>query len=133
MPKTAQTPVTVLNTLLSDYGLNPFALSKAIGLSNAAVRLIVLGKSKITVSAALRLSKFFGTPPAYWLDLQREADLTEAAKDKKLQSALKNIKKAVKHSGISKPPAKTRKTKGQARKGKITAKAGRKAVTRKKK
>jgi len=92
MPK-SQTPATVLQTLMEEYQLNTFSLSKSIHLSNSAVRLLVIGKAKITVSTALRFAKFFGQTPAYWLDLQREADLNEASKDKELQELLKKITK----------------------------------------
>jgi antitoxin HigA-1 len=95
MPKT-QTPATVLQSLMDEYQLNPFSLAKAINLSNSAVRLLVIGKSKVTVPTALRLAKFFGQTPAYWLDLQREADISEASKDKELQDILKAIPKAKK-------------------------------------
>ena len=95
MPK-SQTPATVLQSLMAEYQLNPFPLAKAINLSNSAVRLLVIGKSKVTVPTALRLAKFFGQTPAFWLDLQREADITEASKDKELQDILKAIPKAKK-------------------------------------
>jgi antitoxin HigA-1 len=95
MPK-SQTPATVLQSLMDEYQLNPFSLSKEINLSNSAVRLLVIGKSKVTVHIALRLAKFFGQTPDYWLDLQREADLSEASKDKELQDALVSIPKAKK-------------------------------------
>jgi len=95
MPK-SQTPATVLQSLMDEYQLNPFSLAKAINLSNSAVRLLVIGKSKISVLTALRLAKFFGQTPAYWLDLQREADLNEASKDKELQDILDSILKAKK-------------------------------------
>ena len=110
MPKSSQTPATVLQSLMDEYQLNPFSLSKAVHLSNSAVRLLVIGKSKVTVPTALRLAKFFGQTPAFWLDLQREADLTEASKDKKLQDILKVITKAKKPSApkpvTSKKPVK---------------------------
>jgi len=95
MPK-SQTPSTVLQSLMDEYQLNPFSLSKELHLSNSAVRLLVIGKANISVSTALRLAKFFGQTPAYWLDLQREADLNEASKDKELQDILKAIPKAKK-------------------------------------
>jgi len=95
MPK-SQTPATVLQSLMDEYQLNPFSLSKELHLSNSAVRLLVIRKANISVSTALRLAKFFGQTPAYWLDLQREADLNEASKDKELQDTLKVILKAKK-------------------------------------
>jgi len=96
MPKSAQTPATVLKSLMDEYQLTAFSLSKSIHLSNSAARLLVIGKSKITVPTALRLAKLFDKTPAYWLDLQREADLAEASKDTKLQDILKSITKAKK-------------------------------------
>ena len=99
MPKTATTPGSVLISLMDEYQLNPFSLSKAISLSPSAVRLMVIGKSKITVPTALRLGKFFGQTPTFWLDLQREADIKEAAKDAKLSAILKGISKAKKPTG----------------------------------
>jgi len=95
MPK-SQTPATVLQTLMAEYQLNPFSLAKAVHLSNSAVRLLAVGKAKITVSTALRFAKFFGQTPAFWLDLQREADISEASKDNELQDILKTIPKAKK-------------------------------------
>jgi addiction module HigA family antidote len=89
---------------MEEYQLNPFSLSKEIQLSHSAVRLLVIGKAKITVPTALRLAKFFGQTPAYWLDLQREADLSEASKDKELQDVLGSIPKA-KKTAATKPGA----------------------------
>ena len=103
MPKTGKTPATVLISLMDEYQLNPFSLSKALKLSPSTARLLVTGKSKITVPVALRLAKLFGQKPSFWLDLQKEADLNEAAKDKKLMAAIKNITKAQK----PKKPVKT--------------------------
>ena len=94
--KTAQTPSSALKSIMDEYQLTPFALSKAINLSNSAVQQILKGKSKITIPTALRLAKFFGQTPAYWLDLQREADLNEAAQDTELSSILKGISQAKK-------------------------------------
>jgi addiction module HigA family antidote len=89
---------------MDEYQLNPFSLSKAVHLSHSAVRLLAIGKSKVTVSTALRLAKFFDQTPAFWLDLQREADLNEASNDKKLQDILKAITK-VKKPAAPKPKA----------------------------
>jgi len=96
MPKSAQTPVSVLIGLMDEYQLTSNSLAKAVNLSVSAVRLITVGKSKVSVPTALRLVKFFGQTPDYWLDLQREADLNEAKKDEELQSVLKGIAKAKK-------------------------------------
>jgi addiction module HigA family antidote len=97
---------------MDEYQLNLFSLAKAINLSNSAVRLLAIGKANISVSTALRLAKFFGQTPAYWLDLQREADITEASKDQELQDILKAISKA-KKPAANKPGATEKPNKNQ--------------------
>ena len=94
MPKSAQTPASVLIALMDEFQLNPFSLSKEINLSQSSVRQLVTGKSKVTVPTALRLAKYFGLTPDYWLDLQRAVDINEAQKNKKLMAIVKGIPKA---------------------------------------
>ena len=96
MPKSAQTPISALKGLMDEYQLSSNSLAKAINLSVSTVRQIAVGRTKVSVPTALRLARFFGQTPDYWLDLQREADLNEAKKDGELQSVLKGISKAKK-------------------------------------
>jgi addiction module HigA family antidote len=104
MPKT-QSPGVVLKSLLDKYQLNPTALARDIKLSQSAVRQIAIEKAKISVSIALRLAKYFGTPPKYWLDLQTAYDLAEAEKDAKLSDVIKSISKAKAPAPVTKRPA----------------------------
>jgi adenylate kinase len=113
MPKKAiQSPASVLNSLLEKYGLNPSKLAAAININQATIRLITLGEAKISVSVALRFAKYFGTTPEYWLNLQNQSDLSQAAQDKELTKILKDIKKAKK----TVPPKKTAKKAAPAKK-----------------
>jgi antitoxin HigA-1 len=111
MPK-IKTPGTELKALLKEHGLNCNRLAKAINMSNAMVRLLVLDKSPISIAAAFRLAKFFKTQAKYWLDLQLEYDLVKAAKDKKLANELGGITDISKYSFVRKPHA-SRKAKGR--------------------
>jgi addiction module HigA family antidote len=106
MAKSKQTPGSVLSLLLDEYQLNPNSLAKALNLSQSAVRQVITGKTKISVPTALRLSKFFGETPDYWLDLQRTVDLNEASNDAELQSILQGITKVKKPTGKGKSKAK---------------------------
>jgi len=108
MKKSLKTPSSVLSALMDEYGLNPFTLSKELDLSYSTVRLILLDKINISTSNAFRLAKFFGNTPDFWLSLQQEADISEAEKDKKLQSSLKSIKRAVKKTKKTKAAVKPR-------------------------
>jgi addiction module HigA family antidote len=124
MPKQIKTAASVLKTYMDEFQLNPMSLSKAIDLSYSMVRMVVNGRFKISVPTALRFAKFFNTTPAFWLDLQRESDLIEAGKDKKLQASLKKITRAVK-------PIKGAKADSKVKPGKKAAVSVKRKQTRK--
>jgi addiction module HigA family antidote len=105
MPKNIQTPGTELKILLKKHGLNCNRLAKAINMSNAMVRLLVLDKSPVSIAAAFRLAKFFKTQAKYWLNLQLEYDLVKAEKDKKLAKEIGGITDVSKYSFVRKPHA----------------------------
>jgi len=100
MPKTKQSPGSLLLEFLDKYDLNCNRLAKEIQCSQTALRLISLDKSRITTSIAVRLAKYFGTKPDFWLIAQMEYDLAQADQNKTLAKLLKGISKA------SKPAAK---------------------------
>ena len=117
MPKTPQTPVSVLQSLLEEYQITQSALANAIGLSTSTIRQIFMGKSKITVPTAMRLARFFGQTADYWLDLQRAVDKHEAENDNELKAALKSIPKAKKPKESKvKPESKPKTTLAEKRK-----------------
>ena len=99
MAKTKQTPGSLLLEFLDKYDLNCNRLSKEIKCSQTALRLISLDKSRITTSIAVRLAKYFGTKPEFWLLAQMDYDLEKAANNKTLAKQLKGISKAGKSSG----------------------------------
>jgi len=96
MPKTKQTPGTLLLEHIGKYKLNCNRLSKEIKCSQTALRLISLDKSRITTSIAVRLAKYFTTKPELWLLAQMEYDLEKAVDNKTLERVLKSIPVAVK-------------------------------------
>jgi addiction module HigA family antidote len=114
--------------MLEKYNLNPFKLSKDIQLSQSAVRMITIGKTKITTPVAMRLAKYFNTNPDFWLAMQMKWDLAEAAKDKALMKVVKSIPRVKKGPA----PAKKTATKKRAAKPKKAAgKRGRKPAAAK--
>jgi len=105
MQKNIQTPGTVIKGLLDEHGLNCNRLAKAINMSNAMVRLLILDKSPVSIAAAFRLGKFFKNDPAYWLDLQLKHDLAKAASDKELAKEVSTIVDISKYTFVRKPHA----------------------------
>ena len=57
-------------------------LAKALHTSFRAINELVNEKRGITVEMALRLSKYFGTSPQLWLNLQNQYDLHRIAHKK---------------------------------------------------
>ncbi|MDR0456432.1 MAG: HigA family addiction module antidote protein [Treponema sp.] len=127
MQKNKQTPGTALKVLLEKHNLNCNRLAKAINMSNAMVRLFVLDKSPISLAAAFRLAKFFKTKPEYWLNLQMQYDLSQAAKDKSLARDLDSITDVSKYSFVRKPHT-SQKGRKKTSKKKITLAGKRKAA-----
>lgn len=85
MKKTTKIPPThpgeiLLHDFLEPLGLSQYALAKAIGVSPIRVSQIVRGQRALTADTAIRLSRYFGTRPDWWLDLQSHYDL-ELARD----------------------------------------------------
>ena len=115
MSKTAKTSASVLQSLVEEYQLNAFSLSKIIHLDYQTVRNILSGKGKITVPTALRLGKFFGQSPSYWLDLQNELEINKLSQDNKFSSMLQSIPKAKKPTSKTKTAEKAVSAKGKAK------------------
>jgi addiction module HigA family antidote len=70
----------LLEEFLKPMGITQRELADAIGVPFQRVNEIVNGRRGITPSTALRLSQFFGTTSAFWLNGQMRWDLYHAQK-----------------------------------------------------
>ncbi len=64
---------------MEPMGLSQNALARALGVPARRVNEIVHGKRAITLDTSLRLGRFFGQSPRFWLNTQIECDLRKAA------------------------------------------------------
>lgn len=60
---------------LEPLGLSAYALAKAISVPRNRITGIVHGDRAITADTALRLARYFGMSPEFWLRLQMDHDL----------------------------------------------------------
>jgi len=60
---------------LKPLGMSQNALAKALGVPPIRISQIVRGKRAITPETALRLARYFGTSPEFWLGMQAAYDL----------------------------------------------------------
>jgi antitoxin HigA-1 len=63
------------------FGLNPNKLALALRVGPPSIYEIVKEERGITSEMALRLARFFGTTPEFWLNLQTHYDLTIARRE----------------------------------------------------
>lgn len=64
---------------LAPLGLTAHALAIELKVPAPRINEIVRGRRAITPDTALRLSRYFGTRPELWMDLQTAYDLKTAA------------------------------------------------------
>lgn len=68
-------PGEILKDELNELGLSASALAKQIAVPVNRITSIINEKRSITADTALRLSRYFGTTPEFWLNLQSAYDL----------------------------------------------------------
>jgi len=71
----------LLEEFLNPMGISQNRLAHDIGVPARRINEIVLGKRRVTADTALRLGKYFGMSPQFWLGLQMDYDL-DIAEDK---------------------------------------------------
>ena len=68
----------LLEEFIKPLNLSQNRLAIDIGVDARRINEIVLGKRSVTADSALRLSRFFGNSPQFWLGLQTQYDLDVA-------------------------------------------------------
>ena len=69
---------TIKEDYLLPLGMSVNQLAKALGIGAARLNEIVRGERGVTADTALRLARYFGTSPEFWLSLQSLYDLRVA-------------------------------------------------------
>ena len=89
MPPIAH-PGRLLKRELEARGLSANRLALDLGVPSGRITDILNGRRGITADTALRLSRYLGTSPEFWLNLQTRYDLQVAR-----QAKAKDIERAV--------------------------------------
>jgi antitoxin HigA-1 len=63
---------------LKPMGLSVYQLARHIHLTRSRVNDIVLERRAVTADTALRLARFFGTTPQFWMNMQASYELRKA-------------------------------------------------------
>ena len=74
-------PGEILAEELEELGLSANALANALCVPTNRITAILKGQRGVTADTALRLSRYFGTTPQLWLNLQKTFELRMAEID----------------------------------------------------
>ena len=68
----------LLHEFIEPHGLTQRAVADATGVPFQRLNAVVHGRRALTPSTALRLARYFGTTPDFWIHLQQARDLYAA-------------------------------------------------------
>jgi addiction module HigA family antidote len=71
----------LLEEFLKPLDMNPHQLAMALRVPPNRIAQIIQGERAITADTALRLGRYFGVNPQFWLNLQSTYDLRAAARE----------------------------------------------------
>lgn len=60
---------------LAPLGLKPYSVARKLNVPRTRIERLVAERTPVTPDTALRLAKFFGTTPNFWLNMQTSYDL----------------------------------------------------------
>ena len=66
---------------LEPMKITPYALAKSLNVPRTRIERIAREELGISADTALRLARFFGTSPEFWMNLQARYDLPTAERD----------------------------------------------------
>jgi len=69
----------LLHDFMEPFGLSANALARALKVPPNRITAILSRRRAVTADTALRLARYFGTTPEFWLNLQTRFDLESAA------------------------------------------------------
>ena len=71
-------PGVYLRELLDELGISQYRLAMELGGPAMRINHVVNGKRPMTAELALRLGRYFGQNPRYWINLQSRYDMDVA-------------------------------------------------------
>ncbi len=86
---------------LKPMGISAYRLSKGANIDQTRTSEIIRGKRSVTADTALRLARFFGNSPEFWLNLQAHYDLEQ--KKREMEKDLKKIRPYLPACGLADP------------------------------
>jgi addiction module HigA family antidote len=84
-------PGVYLKELLDELKLSQYRLARRLGVPAMRVNHVVNGKRPVTAELALRLGRYFGQSPRYWINLQSRYDM-DVAEDALSEQVVREVR-----------------------------------------
>jgi addiction module HigA family antidote len=84
----------LLEEFLKPLKISQNRLGRDLGVPAQRINEIIRGRRTITVDTALRLAKYFGTTPQFWLNLQARYDLEMAVETRLVEKINREVRLA---------------------------------------
>ena len=81
----------LLEEFIKPLGISQYRLAKDINVSQMKISEIVNKKRRVTVDTALRLSKYFGVSPEFWMGIQNDYDIENTMDNKEVYNNIEKI------------------------------------------
>lgn len=81
MSRTPIHPGEILKEELDVIGISAAGLARQLRVPASRISELTRGRRKITADTALRLDRWFGTSPNFWMNLQKSYELRKAAQN----------------------------------------------------
>ncbi len=90
-------PGVYLKELMTELNLSQYRLARELGVPAMRINHVVNGKRPVTAELALRLGRYFGQNPRYWINLQSryDMDVAEDALSEKVAMEVRPLMAAV--------------------------------------
>jgi len=88
-------PGVYLKELLRELKISQYRLSKELGVPAMRINLVVNCKRPVTADLALRLGRYFGQNPRYWMNLQSRYDM-DVAEDALSEQVMSEVRPLIK-------------------------------------
>jgi len=90
-------PGVYLKELLDELNLSQYRLARELGVPAMRINYVVKGRRPVTAELALRLGRYFGQSPRYWINLQSryDMDVAEDSLSERVAREVRPLKAAV--------------------------------------
>jgi addiction module HigA family antidote len=74
--------------------ISPYAVARAVGVPRTRIERLASEQTAVTADTALRLARYFGTSPTFWMGMKTQYDLECAEDELRKIASVRGVKSA---------------------------------------